>query len=46
MTRIVDIYEPDSIANELIKAGWEVKDTPIDDLYELYTHLRYEADNG
>ena len=31
MTRIVDIYEPDEIANPLIKAGWDRKHLTVGD---------------
>ena len=39
MSRIVDIHEPDSIANELIKAGWDRKHLTVAD----YTLESYDG---
>ena len=41
MARIVDIYEPDEIANPLIKQGWRRIETPVDKLYEYYISQLY-----
>ena len=43
--RIVDIHEPDTITNPLIKSGWERKETPIDKLYELYISKKEMLDD-